>query len=265
MQKNDSIEFNGEGQPLAKPSVRSIYPLPETLPCPKCSAVRFESQKECFTCGLVFKKYEDHKAEREWKEKVGGIDHLSLLEIRKLRSQWRVLVTQYDKVELHDSFIRKCMEVGAIPFASWSYQKILNLNPDDLIAPTQLKKIKGLVSYSFEKPKASSVFSSSRTEGEGSVLSRAQLTAIEGLTARLTSRFTPMSAPIFSSRGKPHLRRGVWLGVWKSLEVFGVFFSLFLIGAGLYGEDLGRWWVGGAVFLAAFLWLSRYRRRTFEN
>jgi|GEM_PF-4113812 len=129
---------------------QTFYPIPEVGNCPKCKNVRFESQEECFSCGLVFEKYEKNKKEQDFKEKVGGIDHLAPIDISRLESLWKTLVTQYNDVPLHDQFLRDCMEIGALPFACWNYKNIQKINPDDLIAPTQLEKIKSLMGHNFE-------------------------------------------------------------------------------------------------------------------
>ena len=103
----------------------------QTDHCPSCNREVVKDQAECFSCGIVFSSYDKFQFEKDMKAKVGGIDHLSVTNIKTLEKMWKKVVVNYhDKVE-HQSFLQHCFKEKALPYAVHFYSRMLEIDAHD--------------------------------------------------------------------------------------------------------------------------------------
>ena len=98
--------------------------------CPKCQKPYATSQKECTSCGLIFKKYHF----RSFVSKANP----------ELTSLWNQLFQNYDKNDLHDKFILSCFKMKCLSYAIGKYGRFLQANPSDKKTKQAFKKISAL-------------------------------------------------------------------------------------------------------------------------
>lgn len=108
--------------------------------CPACEKEMVAGHSECFSCGVVVQKFEDRTRLNSTKQTIGGIDHLTDLDLKKLDKKWKQVVVNYNDQEEHQSFIKVCQENGALPFAVHHYSKMLEIDREDDIAEVMRKQ-----------------------------------------------------------------------------------------------------------------------------
>ncbi len=102
--------------------------------CPACGKEMVTGHNECFRCGVVVDRFQDRIAQKSTKETIGGIDHLSSLDIKTLDKKWKQVVVNYNDQNTHQEFIGQCQKNGALPFAVYHYSKMLEIDREDDIA-----------------------------------------------------------------------------------------------------------------------------------
>ena len=102
--------------------------------CPSCGQEVAQKQAECFSCGIVFSSYAKFQFDKQLKEKVGGIDHLSVTNIKALERAWKQVVVNYHDKNEHQNFLQKCFKEKALPYAVHFYSRMLEIDVDDDIA-----------------------------------------------------------------------------------------------------------------------------------
>ncbi|MCB9026069.1 MAG: hypothetical protein H6625_07120 [Bdellovibrionaceae bacterium] len=126
---------------LEQASPEQIKENEEKIPCIKCGASNVVSSTECNSCGIIFKKY------REQKE-----DPFALKAPQKLKEFWHMVIQHYEDEDLHEEFLRQCRKSGHLEFASSRYKKILDVQPQEVIAQKFKNKIVALVSMATDRP-----------------------------------------------------------------------------------------------------------------
>lgn len=102
--------------------------------CPACSKEMVSGQSECFSCGVVVKRFEQKQEVAQTKSSIGGIEHLTGSDIKQLDRSWKRVVVNYHDQQSHQDFIKLCQSQGAVPFAVYHYSKMLEIDKDDDIA-----------------------------------------------------------------------------------------------------------------------------------
>jgi hypothetical protein len=110
--------------------------------CLKCGTRHEAKAQECLVCGVVFEKYRPDASELEVLMPEG-----SRMKIMRL---WQAVVDSYTDRATHETFIRACHEVQALPYASQKYARILAGSPNEAIAIEMRKRIIDLVSFPSE-------------------------------------------------------------------------------------------------------------------
>lgn len=127
-------------------SVANIYV--QTDDCPSCGHEVVKDQTECFSCGIVFSSYDKFQFEKDMKAKIGGIDHLSVTNIKTLEKMWKKVVVNYhDKVE-HQSFLQHCFKEKALPYAVHFYSRMLEIDAHDDIANLMRRQALSMITTS---------------------------------------------------------------------------------------------------------------------
>jgi ribosomal protein S27AE len=108
--------------------------------CPACGKEMVAGHSECFSCGVVVQKFEDRTKLNSTKQAIGGIDHLTDLDIKKLDKKWKQVVVNYNDQDEHQNFIKVCQENGALPFAVHHYSRMLEIDREDDIAEVMRKQ-----------------------------------------------------------------------------------------------------------------------------
>ena len=120
----------------------------QTDHCPSCNREVVKDQAECFSCGIVFSSYDKFQFEKDMKAKVGGIDHLSVTNIKTLEKMWKKVVVNYhDKVE-HQSFLQHCFKEKALPYAVHFYSRMLEIDAHDDIASLMRRQALSMITTS---------------------------------------------------------------------------------------------------------------------
>ncbi len=108
--------------------------------CPACGKEMVAGHSECFSCGVVVQKFEDRTKLNSTKQAIGGIDHLTDSDIKKLDKKWKQVVVNYNDQDEHQNFIKVCQENGALPFAVHHYSRMLEIDREDDIAEVMRKQ-----------------------------------------------------------------------------------------------------------------------------
>ena len=88
---------------------------------------------------------------RQTKESIGGIDHLTSIDLKKLHRKWKQVVVDYSNQEGHQEFIKLCQENGALPFAIYRYNKMLEIDKEDELAPLMARQALSRLSLHFHR------------------------------------------------------------------------------------------------------------------
>ncbi len=99
--------------------------------CPNCSEPRHLDIKECPYCGVIYDKVIP-------KDMVNGPQ--ANVDIELLQN-WQELVTDYENKDKHEKFLQRAMAKKRLPFASQQYRKLLEVNPEDIMAKEMQEKI----------------------------------------------------------------------------------------------------------------------------
>jgi hypothetical protein len=120
------------------------------LNCPACGKEMIPNHDECFSCGVVVKRYKERVELQKSHEEIGGISHLTAPEIKALDRKWKQVVVNYFDQSEHMGFIRLCQKQGALPFAIHQYSQILKVNKEDDIAQLMQRRAMSCLSVHFE-------------------------------------------------------------------------------------------------------------------
>ena len=120
------------------------------LNCPACGKEMVAGHSECFSCGVIVNRFKSVQTLRSAKEAVGGIDHLSQEEFRRLDRNWKKVIVNYHDQNSHKEFIQLCYEHRALPFAVHHYSGMLEIDKDDDIAFTMRRQALSLIAVGFE-------------------------------------------------------------------------------------------------------------------
>lgn len=135
------------------------------LNCPACGKEMITGHNECFSCGVVLKKFEDKRNLVETKASIGGIDHLTNHDVTRLDRKWKQVVVNYHDSEAHQEFLNLCQKQGAMPFAVHHYSKMLEIDKEDDIAQVMRRQALSRLTINFETEKKSNKsFTTSRTD-----------------------------------------------------------------------------------------------------
>ena len=118
--------------------------------CPACHKEMVAGHNECFSCGLVVSRFEDRQALDSSKNTIGGIEHLTSSDIKRLDKSWKQVVVNYHDQESHQEFIKTCQAQGAIPFAVYHYTKMLEIDKEDDIAQIMRRQALSRLAVNFE-------------------------------------------------------------------------------------------------------------------
>jgi hypothetical protein len=102
--------------------------------CPACGKEMVAGHSECFSCGTVIDRFQTRKLLQQSHESIGGIDHLTSIDLKKLDKKWKQVVVNYHDQKGHHDFIQMCQDNGALPFAVFHYSKMLEIDKEDDIA-----------------------------------------------------------------------------------------------------------------------------------
>ena len=102
--------------------------------CPACGKEMIAGHSECLSCGVVVDRFQAKQQLTQTHESIGGIDHLTPIDIKKLDRKWKQVVVNYHDQNGHEDFIKSCQANGALPFAVYHYTKMLEIDKEDDIA-----------------------------------------------------------------------------------------------------------------------------------
>lgn len=102
--------------------------------CPACGKEMVAGHSECFSCGVVVDRFADRLTTMQAQSKIGGIEHLTSADLKRLDKKWKQVVVNYHDQSGHHDFIDHCQKNGALPFAIYHYSKMLDIDKEDDIA-----------------------------------------------------------------------------------------------------------------------------------
>jgi hypothetical protein len=111
--KQSHIKENTVGNSIAE----------QLISCPKCKSLNPKTSVDCFKCGIVFDKYSP-TGERP-----------------SLIRAWKDLFMDYASVTKHLSFVDRCEELHALPFALKKYQQLREAQPQDPLAHDMYRSV----------------------------------------------------------------------------------------------------------------------------
>lgn len=103
--------------------------------CPKCGSVSVAGAKECYSCGVIFERYQLAHSEGEWAV------HPSLVR------RWRELVIDFDNAQKHEDFIQECHSLNSLPFARKKYVEMKALLGQDSDCDRYIKRVDGVARH----------------------------------------------------------------------------------------------------------------------
>lgn len=103
--------------------------------CPKCGSVSAAGAKECYSCGVIFERYQLAHSEGEWAV------HPSLVR------RWRELVIDFDNAQKHEDFIQECHSLNSLPFARKKYVEMKALLGQDNDCDRYIKRVDGVARH----------------------------------------------------------------------------------------------------------------------
>lgn len=118
--------------------------------CPACGKEMVAGNSECFSCGVIVNKFETRKSTNSTINSIGGIDHLTETDLKRLDRKWKLVVVNYNDQRGHQEFISLCQEVGAIPFAVHHYTQMLEIDREDDIAHLMRRQSLSRLTVQFE-------------------------------------------------------------------------------------------------------------------
>lgn len=119
--------------------------------CPACGKEMVTGKNECFSCGVVVSRFESKKALDATRNDIGGIEHLTATDVKKLDKAWKQVVVNYHDQESHQGFLKACQAQGAISFAVYHYSKMLEIDKEDDIAQLMRRQALSRLTVNFEK------------------------------------------------------------------------------------------------------------------
>ncbi len=117
--------------------------------CPACGKELVVDKDECFSCGVVVSRLKDRLYQRKNQDQIGGIEHLSVGELKQLDRRWKQVVVNYHDQNAHHDFISYCQRIGALPFAVHHYTKMLDIDKEDDIAELMRKQALSRLTFQF--------------------------------------------------------------------------------------------------------------------
>ena len=116
--------------------------------CPACGSELVAGHSECFSCGVVLNRFQIKMETEKTHNAIGGIEHLTSFDLKKLDKKWKQVVVNYHDQNGHQSFISLCQENGALPFAVHHYSKMLEIDKEDDIAQVMRRQALSRLSFS---------------------------------------------------------------------------------------------------------------------
>lgn len=83
-----------------------------TRACPKCGAVNDKKFTECYSCHVIFERLDQLPLD------------VTLHAQPSLVRKWKNLVMNFDKLSLHEDFLKSCHELEALRFAIMKYEDL---------------------------------------------------------------------------------------------------------------------------------------------
>lgn len=140
--------------------------------CPQCQHPNQKGVLECQKCGLIFakmKKKEEAAAASSPSMTVVSGGHsgpaasstppntkgknIQIVGNEGLRIAWEKVISDYDNIPTHETFINRCYSEKNLPFASQQYRFVLEANPQDAIALKMREKLINLTTLTYVPPK----------------------------------------------------------------------------------------------------------------
>ena len=113
----------------------------EMKSCPKCGALNGRRAHECYSCHVLFERLE------------GLPQDTSLRAQPSLVRKWKNVLENFENSELHDEFIRSCVELDAHRFAIMKYEEIKTAQGGDALCDQMIAKVNSLMMVSLaQKP-----------------------------------------------------------------------------------------------------------------
>lgn len=111
-------------------TVQEVSPKVEDLKksCPKCACLNHESAKECYSCQIVFEKYDLIK-----NEDYPARPHLMSL--------WQAYVENYESPSLLESFLEACFQSRDLDFAEKKIKDLMLVIGPDLFCEQALHRV----------------------------------------------------------------------------------------------------------------------------
>ena len=125
--------------------------------CPACGKEMVAGHSECFSCGVVVDRFQDRMSTNQIQNKIGGIDHLTSLDLKRLDKKWKQVVVNYHDQEGHHDFIGHCQKKGALPFAIHHYSRMLEIDKEDDIADSMRRQALTRLTFATEVVESPSV------------------------------------------------------------------------------------------------------------
>ncbi len=115
---------------LPSEAVAQTRPL-DVKSCPKCNALNAKGSSQCGRCSVIFAKLENLPMD----SKIGALPSL-------VRA-WQELMSDYDNISKHMSFVHRCEDLQALPYALKKYRDLKEVQPQDQIAEEMLHRVLG--------------------------------------------------------------------------------------------------------------------------
>lgn len=100
--------------------------------CPKCGAMNKTDALECYSCQIIFERFE------KLKSRIEPTVNVQLIE------QWQALLQDFANQQLHHDFVADCQKHGALNFALRQYTDLRKLQGSDLDCDRMIAKIETL-------------------------------------------------------------------------------------------------------------------------
>jgi hypothetical protein len=112
-------------------SMKGMEQISKHEKCANCESPLHLKQSECPYCGVIYAKVltEEEKSSRD------------LMPDPVLKLEWQGVIEDYTNLPRHEFYLQKSLERKNLAFASQSYRKILEGNPQDDVALAMQKKI----------------------------------------------------------------------------------------------------------------------------
>lgn len=107
----------------------------EGLACPKCGEKNEASASECRSCNVIIAQFKDQQEDLQAGFKTS----------KQLRTSWKTLIDDFDNPELHEDFIQKCKNEGALEYAVYRYGRVNKACPTDELSSAMLERLEKMV------------------------------------------------------------------------------------------------------------------------